>query len=168
MYACHDWNGWDFYPAMIPFSKLSPLDLISWKCKGGYGNVFLQKRTLKLSTLAPILSCAAFQSKETVFACRSQCTNNQRSQRTSRVSTNPGTGVENKSYGNVAKFWGRVIMSTWNSVQGSLDWNPCGQKWISLITCKLNPQTIFPHQFKLVVVCFSKESALFCLCQYMF
>lgn len=173
--ACHDWNGWDFYPAVIQSSKLSPLVLISWTGKGGYVNIFLQKKTLKLSTLPSIQSCAASQSKGTVFAFRSQCTNNQRSQRTRGVSTNPGTGVENKSYGNVAKFWGRAIMSIWNSVRGSLDRNPCGQKGTSLslypcarqgiclFTCKLNPQSIVLISSGLPQI-LRRESASLCLC----
>lgn len=72
------------------------------------------------------------------------------------VSTNPGTGVKNKSYGNVAKFWERAIMSAWNSVHDSLDRNPCWQKrnlWLSLsmcslVICKINPEIILPkHSF---------------------
>lgn len=46
---------------------------------------------------------------KTVFAFRPDCRNNLRSQRTHRVSTN-AKRVENKSYENLLKFWGKIIM----------------------------------------------------------
>lgn len=56
-YACHDWNGWDFYPAVIPSSKLSPLVLISWIGKRGYINIFPQKKKKKDLETVHVASC---------------------------------------------------------------------------------------------------------------
>lgn len=130
MSVCLSWlKYFRFLSSNNPVFKAVTFGFISWK-----GEVISTSSCKKDLETAHVTSHihAASQSKEAVFAFRSQCTNNQRSQRTHGVRTNAGTSAENKSYGNVANFWATAIMSTWNSAQGRFDYNPCGLKGISL------------------------------------
>lgn len=148
---------WRFLSSSDPLFKAVTSGFILLNRQRGLHQHLPGKKDLETVHVASHIVLCSLSIKRHIFAFRSQRANNQRSQRTRRVSTNPGTGVKNKSYGNVPKFRGRAIMSTWNSVQGSLDWNPCGQKGTSvslsrvqtgiyLITCKLKAQTVLPQR----------------------
>lgn len=93
-------NRWDFYPAVIPASKLSPPVLISWLSEGGlHQHVPVKEEPWHHACHLPYSSRAAAQSKDGVFAFRPRRRNNQRSPRTLGVSTKPARR-RRTSYGN--------------------------------------------------------------------
>lgn len=55
------------------------------------------------------------------------------------------------------KFWGKAIMSTWNSMQGSLDWNPCGQKGTSVSLYPCFKREYLSHPSSIRKWCFHKN-----------
>lgn len=122
---------------MIPSSKLSPLVLISWIAKKGYINIFPGKKKKKRPWHRPCrLPCSSAQplNQKTLFLHSGLSVGIIKDPRghAGSVQTQACKREENKSYGNVAKFWDKAVTSTWNSARGSLPWNPRGQKGTSV------------------------------------
>lgn len=67
--VCHpSHNRWDFYPAVIPASKLSPPVLISWLSEGGYINMFLWKENLDTTRVTSHIVPAQLLNQKTAFS----------------------------------------------------------------------------------------------------